>query len=127
MTEFCNTYESGEPVELWIGGHEYLPALEQALIGMRPGEVKQLRLNAEQAYGHYVPQLVFTVPIEKVPPGSLPELGERRRVVVNKEDGVEVTVVRTTRAMVVVDGNHPLVDRFLNFQVEVLEIHQADT
>ena len=127
MTEFCNTYENNEPVGLWVGKHEYLPALEGALIGMKPGEVKQLRLNADQAYGRYVPQLVFTVPIEKVPPGSLPELGEKRRVVVNEDDGVEVTVIRTTRAMVVVDGNHPLVDRSLNFKLEVLETHKPDS
>lgn len=119
---FCDS-RAEEPIELVVGENHLLPALELAIVGMAAGEEKALRLAPEHAYGHYVPDLVFTVNSSRVPPDALPEVGEKRRVTIERDnEDVDVTVMRTTEQICVVDGNHPLVGKTLNFTVNLLEI-----
>ena len=121
QTVFCDSRDD-QPVELVLGEHVLLPALEGAFVGMSPGQDKSVRLQPEQAYGHYVSDLVFTVPRTRVPPEALPEVGQKKRVTIDGSDSVEVTVMRTTDEVCVVDGNHPLVGRTLNFSISLVGI-----
>ena len=122
QTVFCDSREDDQPVELVLGEHVLLPALEGAFVGMSPGDDKSVRLGPEQAYGHYVSDLVFTVARSRVPPEALPEIGEKQRVTIDGDAPVEVTVMRTTEEVCVVDGNHPLVGRTLNFSISLIGI-----
>ena len=123
QTVFCDS-RNDDPIELVIGENYLLPALEFALVDMQPGEDKALRLAPDHGYGYYVPDLVFTVNSSRIPPDSLPEIGEKKRVTIERDDeDVEVTVMRTTEKICVVDGNHPLVGKTLNFTVSLLEVY----
>ena len=122
QTVFCDSRED-EPIELVIGENHLLPALEIALVGMASGEEKALRLAPDLAYGYYMPDLVFTVNSTRVPPDALPEVGDKRRVTIERdEEDVEVMVMRTTEQICVVDGNHPLVGKTLNFTVSLVHV-----
>ena len=121
QTVFCDS-RNDEPIELVIGENYLLPALEFALVGMESGEEKALRLAPDHGYGHYMPDLVFTVNASRIPPDSLPEIGGKKRVTIERDDeDVDVMVMRTTEQICVVDGNHPLVGKTLNFTVNLLE------
>lgn len=122
QTVFCDSRED-EPIELVIGENNLLPALEIALVGMESGEEKAVRLAPDLAYGYYMPDLVFTVNSSRVPPNALPEIGDKRRVTIERDDeDVEVMVMRTTEQICVVDGNHPLVGKTLNFTVSLVGV-----
>ena len=122
QTVFCDSREE-EPVELVIGDNHLLPALEFALVGMNPGDEKALRLAPDNGYGYYMPDLVFTVNSGRVPPDALPEVGAKKRVSIERGDeDVDVMVMRTTEKICVVDGNHPLVGKTLNFTLTLLEV-----
>ena len=58
----------------------------------------------------------------RVPPEALPEIGKKQRVTIDGDAPVEVTVMRTTEEVCVVDGNHPLVGRTLNFSISLIGI-----
>ena len=80
MIKRCSVIqEMKKPVELVIGENYLLPALEFALVDMEPGEEKALRLAPDHGYGYYMPDLVFTVNSSRIPPDSLPEIGEEAR------------------------------------------------
>ena len=107
-----------------IGENYLLPALEFALVGMESGEEKALRLAPDHGYGHYMPDLVFTVNASRIPPDSLPDIGGKKRVTIERDDeDVDVMVMRTTEQICVVDGNHPLVGKTLNFTVNLLQVY----
>jgi FKBP-type peptidyl-prolyl cis-trans isomerase 2 len=47
---FANTNEEGA-LEFTLGADEVFPALEEEIVGMREGEVKNIVLAASEAYG----------------------------------------------------------------------------
>jgi len=71
-TDECTTDDCGcgcepGPQELMIGSAELFPQIDEALIGMAPGEKKKIVIVAEDAFGEYDEEKVFTVPREDLP------------------------------------------------------------
>ncbi len=62
-----STGECG-PVSVLCGAGQLLPALEERLAGMRAGDTRQFVIPAEEAYGAWHPELVRSVPRERLPP-----------------------------------------------------------
>jgi peptidylprolyl isomerase len=117
----CGSHESG-PMELTIGEGELFSQVDEALIGMTPGEKKSVVVPAVDAFGEYDKDKVFTVPRSDLPEDLQPEVGDE--LVLTNEDDEElgVQVVETTAESVTFDSNHPLAGEDLTFEVTLLEI-----
>lgn len=117
----CGCNESG-PMELTIGGGEFFEKIEEALVGMAPGEKKTLVIPAEEAFGDYDEEKVFTVPRSDLPEDLVPEVGQE--LVLSNEDDEEigVAVVEVTADSVTFDANHPLAGEDLTYEFELVEI-----
>ena len=72
--------EIGEPLEFVIGSGQMIPAFEQGVIGMEPGESKTVDIPAEQAYGPHHPQAVLEVERSQFPPACHWKWGALYRV-----------------------------------------------
>jgi peptidylprolyl isomerase len=114
-------HESG-PMELTIGEHDLFPQVDEALIGMTPGEKKSVIIPAADAFGEYDNDKVFTVPRSDMPEDLKPEVGDE--LVLTNEDDEElgVIVVAATDADITFDSNHPLAGEDLTFEITLLEI-----
>lgn len=119
--QVADTNVGQEPLVYEQGKSEILPALEQALVGLKKGESKKVTLTADQGYGIVKPELMQTIPAEKIPedarkPGTMlmaqSQSGEQRPVRVHEVKGDEI----------VIDLNHPLAGKALTFDVRVLEV-----
>jgi FKBP-type peptidyl-prolyl cis-trans isomerase 2 len=119
--EVADTNVGQEPLVYEQGKSEILPALEQALAGLKKGESKKVTLTADQGYGIVKPELMQTIPAEKIPEDARKagtmlmaqsQSGEQRPVRVHEVKGEEV----------VIDLNHPLAGKALTFDVRVLEV-----
>ncbi|MBV5323583.1 FKBP-type peptidyl-prolyl cis-trans isomerase [bacterium] len=110
------------PMELTIGEEEFFPMVEDALIGMSPGETKTVAIPTAEAFGDYDTEAVFTVEKELLPDDLTPEVGDE--LVLTGEDGeeLEVTVVEITDTAITFDANHPLAGEDLTYEVELVEI-----
>ena len=64
-----------DPIQLTIGKGRTIPALEEAVVGMEPGESKAVEISAGQAYGVYHKELVHTVNRKVLPADMKPEIG----------------------------------------------------
>ena len=116
----------GEPL-VYIQGHGSLVAgLEKALEGKSDGNSLNVVVPAAEGYGVRDEKL-----IQRVPKRSLQGAGQLKKGMqfqARTEDGMRVfTVTAIVGDMVMLDGNHPLADQNLHFDVEVVNVREAST
>ncbi|HRX70796.1 MAG: peptidylprolyl isomerase [Gammaproteobacteria bacterium] len=109
----------------YLHGHGHIiQGLESALEGCEAGFSGSVRVPPADAYGEYDPQGVFEAPRDQFPPGEDIQAG--MRVQAEGPQGiVNFTVLSANDQGVMLDANHPLAGKTLNFEVEVLEVRQA--
>ncbi len=117
----CGCDETG-PMELTIGGGEFFPQIEEALVGMSVGEKKTVQVPAVEAFGEYDAEKVFTVPRSDLPADMEPEVGNEYILTNDDEEDFGVTVTEVTAEDVTFDSNHPLAGEDLSFEVELVSI-----
>jgi FKBP-type peptidyl-prolyl cis-trans isomerase SlyD len=116
----------GEPLA-YIQGHGNLVAgLEKALEGKQDGDTVVVSVTPAEGYGVHDAAL-----IQRVPKRSLQGSGEIKKGMQfqgQTPDGMRVfTVTGLVGDMVTLDGNHPLADKTLNFDVEIVSVREATT
>ena len=110
-----------EPVSYIQGEGKLIPGLEKKMEGMQAGEKKQIKIPQEDAYGPVDPTAVAEVPISKLPqdgvqPGSMLSVND-------PQGGVMHAMVKEVKGeTAVLDFNHPLAGKELQFDVEIIEI-----
>ncbi|MFA5516265.1 MAG: peptidylprolyl isomerase [Desulfuromonadales bacterium] len=119
--EECDCEEAA-PVEFTMGEEEVIPGLEQALLGMAPGESKTVRIASDEAYGAHDEELVMVVDREEIPAEIAPEVGQTLELTGEDGESFLVTVTEVTDETVVLDGNHPLAGMDINYEIELVEI-----
>ena len=112
-----------DPLEFTIGEREVIEGLEEALVGMSPGESITVVVPPEKAYGHHRDDLLVTVGREKFPADIEPVVGKQLELR-RREDGetFPVTVTDVSESTVTLDANHYLVGKELTFDIRLLEI-----
>jgi FKBP-type peptidyl-prolyl cis-trans isomerase SlyD len=116
----------GEPLA-YIQGHGNLVAgLEKALEGKPNGTTLAVVVPPAEGYGERDEKL-----IQRVPKRSLQGSGEIKKGMqfqARTDDGMRLfTVTGVIGDMVTLDGNHPLADQTLHFDVEVVDVREATT
>ncbi len=114
--------EIGEPLEFVIGSGQMIPAFEQAVIGMEPGESKTVNIPAEQAYGRHHAQAMVEVERSEFPPDMPLEVGSVVQGNAPSGEQVPFTVVEVTASLVTLDRNHPLSGMDLTFEIKLLQV-----
>lgn len=110
-----------EPLEYLHGYGNILQGLEEALTGLRVSEEKKVTLTAGQAYGDFDPELVIEVDRKQFhDSGEEIQLG----TLVQSSEGQELLVTDIDGDKIILDGNHPLAGRTLQYSVTVMNIRQ---
>ena len=114
--------EIGEPLEFVIGSGQMIPAFEQGVIGMEPGESKTVKIPAEQAYGPHRPEAVIEVERSQFPTSMPLEVGSVLQGNAPNGEQVPFTVVEVTASRVTLDRNHPLAGKDLIFEIKLVQV-----
>jgi peptidylprolyl isomerase len=114
--------EIGEPLEFVIGSGQMIPAFEQSVIGMEPGESKTVSIPDEQAYGLHNPRAMVEVERSEFPPSMPLEVGSVVQGNAPSGEQVPFTVVEVTDSLVTLDRNHPLAGKDLTFEIKLVEV-----
>lgn len=116
------TSEGEEPLEFQVGGGQVMAGFDEGVRGMSVGESRTVEIEAEDAYGPRVEQLVNRVAREGMNLEAEPEVG--MTLVMQLPDGNEIplTITEVTDTHVTVDANHPLAGEKLIFDIELVEI-----
>lgn len=110
-----------DPLVYTQGESEILPVLEEALLGLKVDDTKQVQLTPEQGYGVIDPAGYQEVEFDVVPEDAR-EVGTM--LVATAPDGQEqpIRVREVKEETVVLDFNHPLAGEALNFDIKILSI-----
>lgn len=134
--EYEGTLESGDvfettaevgPLEFEVGTNAVLPAFEKTVIGMAPGETRQLEVAPEEAYGPRREELVQTFDRSVFGPGLEPKTGMVLGMTLEREGNkkkVPGLVTAVTGGTVTIDFNHPLAGQKLLFTITLQGIAQ---
>ena len=112
----------GQPIEFKAGAHQMIPGFEKAVMGMKTGEKKSFKLKPEDGYGPVNPKAFQEVARKQLPADITPKAG--MTLVAQGKGGqkIPVRIKEVKKDVVVMDFNHPLAGKTLNFDVEVVEI-----
>lgn len=111
--------ETQGPLTVTIGAGQLFPALEQAIIGMRAGEVKNIELSAEEAYGPRLQENIIRVARNTFPAGKEIMVGQKLSIEFKGGTSRVMVVTAVDDAEVTLDGNHPLAGLDLTFALKV--------
>lgn len=120
--EVVDFSSGGDPLEFKAGSHQLIPGFENAVMGMKVGEKKSFSVSPAEGYGPVNPEAIRDVPLSQLPPDIEPKPG--MVLYAQGADGqrLAVKVVEVKEDVVVMDFNHPLAGKTLNFDVEVVGI-----
>ena len=118
---FHSTEEQG-PQTFTIGDEQVFPALEQAIIGMRAGEVKNIVLSAEEAYGLRRQENIISVAREAFPAGKEIVTGQKLSIEFKGGASRVMVVTAVNETDVKLDGNHPLAGLDLTFALRMEQV-----
>lgn len=112
----------GGTIEIILGHGDLLPELEQAVVGMVPGESKTVIVPKGKGYGPRRDELIQEIDRNDFPKGITPKVGQKLRLPADGYDVLNATIIEVTDTRITVDANHPLADQDVLFQVTLVEI-----
>ncbi len=121
-TQFDSSYDRGQTLAVQVGTGQLIKGFENALIGMTAGQTKSISLSPEDAYGLTNPEAFSTVQRDQFPTDYM--FVEGQPVQGATEDGrpIFATISSFTETDVILDMNHPLAGKQLNFDIELTNI-----
>lgn len=120
--KLLETTKNDMPIQFMIGINFLLPSLENALIGMSPGEKKKIILPPEKGYGKKVKELTVKISRSELPYGDI-KVGNKLWRCSAKGERKPFKVTGFLDNWVFLDGNHPLAGMELHYQVEIISVH----
>jgi FKBP-type peptidyl-prolyl cis-trans isomerase 2 len=115
---FQSTEEDG-PLTITVGSGQVFPALEQALLGMTAGDVANIVLAAEQAYGPRRQDNCIRVTRNSFPAGKEITIGQKLSIEFAGGETRIMVVTAVDEVAVALDGNHPLAGCELTFALRI--------
>ena len=121
-SKFDSSYDRGEPLEFICGAGMMIEGFDRAVADMAPGDVKNIHLMPEQAYGQPDPAAVFTIQYSQLPGSEELEVGEHIHITNSFGASFPVVVKAKDETTITFDANHEMAGKELNFKIELVEV-----
>lgn len=121
-SKFDSSYDRGEPLEFICGAGMMIEGFDKAVVDMEPGEVRNIHLMPEEAYGQPDPAAIFTLRFEQLPGSEALEVGEHIHITNSFGAPFPVVVKAKDESTITFDANHEMAGKELNFKVELVEV-----
>ena len=121
-TQFDSSYDRGTPLDFICGVGQMIKGFDRACAEMKVGDIIDVHLEPEDAYGLHNPDMVITVQKATIQGLEGIEVGDK--VMLQDELGrpFDAFVTFMDDENITFDCNHEMVDKALNFTIEILEI-----
>ena len=121
-TQFDSSYDRGEPLEFICGAGQMIKGFDAAVANMEVGQVVDVHLMPEEAYGMPNPDAIFTLEIAQLPGSE--DLTVGQQVYLSNQYGqpFPVKVNAKDEKTITFDANHEMAGKELNFRIELVEV-----
>ena len=121
-TQFDSSYDRGEPLEFICGAGQMIRGFDAAVADMEVGQIIDVHLMPEEAYGMADPNAIFTMEIAQLPGSE--DLTVGQQVYLSNQFGqpFPVKVTAKDEKNITFDANHEMAGKELNFKIELVEV-----
>ena len=121
-TQFDSSYDRGEPLEFVCGAGQMIKGFDAAVADMEVGEVKEIHLMPEEAYGMPDPNAILELEIAKLPGSEELQVGQQVYLTNQMGQPFLVKVIAKDEVNITFDANHEMAGKELNFKIELVEV-----
>ena len=121
-TQFDSSYDRGEPLEFICGAGQMIRGFDAAVADMEVGQVVDIHLMPEEAYGMPNPDAIFTLEIAQLPGSEELEVGQGVYLTNQFGQPFPVKVTAKDEKTITFDANHEMAGKELNFKIELVEV-----
>lgn len=121
-TQFDSSYDRGEPLEFVCGAGMMIRGFDAAVADMEVGQIAEVHLMPEEAYGMPDPAAVMTFEIAQLPGSEELEVGQQVYLSNAMGQPFPVKVTAKDDSTITLDANHEMAGKELNFRIELVEV-----
>ena len=114
--QFDSSYDRGEPLEFVCGAGMMIKGFDAAVADMEAGEIVDVHLMPEEAYGMPDPSAILNLAIKDL------NLGDQVYLQTPSGRPVPVKVTALDEERITLDANHEMAGKELNFRIELVEV-----
>jgi len=112
----------GDPLEFTLGEGMVIPGFENTVEGMKPGDKRQQRIAAGEAYGERDEERMIQMPRTELPADARVAIGDRIRLQDEMGHVHAARIADLGLETLTLDFNHELAGQALTFEIELVEI-----
>jgi FKBP-type peptidyl-prolyl cis-trans isomerase 2 len=111
-----------EPLEVTLGERRLIPGFEEAVIGMQPGDTREVLVPPEKGFGPWRPDRIYRFDRHRVPSEIDLRVGRRLQLELDPRLPLAAEVLDVADDVITVDANHALAGKQLTFEIRLVEI-----
>lgn len=121
-TQFDSSYDRGEPLEFVCGAGMMIKGFDAAVADMEVGQITEVHLMPEEAYGMPDPAAIMTFEIAQLPGSEDLTVGQQVYLSNAMGQPFPVKVTAKDSTTITLDANHEMAGKELNFKIELVEV-----
>ncbi len=121
-TQFDSSYDRGEPLEFVCGAGMMIKGFDAAVADMEVGQITEVHLMPEEAYGMPDPAAIMTFEIAQLPGSEDLTVGQQVYLSNAMGQPFPVKVTAKDSTTITLDANHEMAGKELNFRIELVEV-----
>ena len=114
-----------DPIIYLHGHNQIIPGVEKNIAGLSVGDTKSFDVGPDEGYGFREEEAKISMPKTEFPTEIPLHLGAELQMVNEDEEELPGWITEITEDKVTIDFNHPLAEKALHFDIEVINIRDA--
>ncbi len=128
--QIADQSQPGQPLQFICGFGMLLPKFEEAVMGKEPGESVSFTLEAKDGYGEVIPEAIVELPKSVFMMGGkvadeILFVGSQIPMATAEGQHMMGVVKEVKEESVMMDFNHPMAGKTLNFDVTVVDVRDT--
>ena len=121
-TQFDSSYDRGETLDFICGAGMMIKGFDAAVADMEVGQIVNIHLMPEEAYGMPDPNAIMTFEIAQLQGSEGLEVGQQVYLTNAMGQPIPVKVTAKDDKTITLDANHEMAGKELNFKIELVEV-----
>jgi len=123
-TQFDSSYDRGETLDFVCGVGMMIHGFDKAVADMEVGQILDVHLMPEEAYGPVDPRAIFTLEVAQLPGSENLKPGDKAYLANGAGQPFPVTVTAKDENFITFDANHEMAGKELNFTIELVAVEE---